>query len=108
MCRPMSMFEDTPVKGVGALGNPVSSSTREHTDTHPSAPHMHTLGDASDIGSGVSPVGRPVFSYTHTHTDEHSPLQPVSSPDVSPSDLGNLISQLAHQNIASQLKRYVG
>lgn len=45
------------------------------------------------------------------HTDEHSPRQPVSSPDASSSDLGNLITQLAYEigeNIASQLNRYIG
>ncbi|CAM4273024.1 unnamed protein product [Leuciscus chuanchicus] len=39
------------------------------------------------------------------------PRLPVSSPDVSSADLGNLISQLAHEigeNIASQLQRSVG
>ena len=109
--RLMSRVECTPVKGAGALGKPVLSSTRFHTDAHSPAPHMHRLGDASDIGSGVSPVGRPVFSYPHTHTDEHSPRQPVSSPEASSSDLGNLITQLAYEigeNTASQLTRSIG
>ena len=100
----------TPVRGAGALGKPVLSSTRVNTDAHSPTLPTHGLGYASDIESGVSPVGRPVFSYTHAHTDEHSPCQPVSSQDVSSSDLGNLITQLAHEigeNIASQLKRSV-
>ena len=102
--------ESTPVTGAGALGKSALSSTGVHTDAHFPAPHPRRLGYASDMGSGVSPVGRPVFSYTHTHTDEHSPRQPVFNPDVSSSDLGNLITQLAHEigeNIASQLKRSV-
>ena len=102
--------ESTPVRGAGALGKPALSSTGVHTDAHFPAPHARRLGYVSDMGSGVSPVGRPVFSYTHTHTDEHSPRQPVFNPDVSSSDLGNLITQLAHEigeNIASQLKRSV-
>ena len=56
-------------------------------------------------------MGRPVFSYPHTHTDEHSPRQPVSSPEASSSNLGNLITQLAYEigeNIASQLNGSMG
>ncbi|KAK0133537.1 hypothetical protein N1851_030956 [Merluccius polli] len=106
----MSRVESTPVKGAGALGRPVLSSTGVHTDAHSPTPHRHRLWDALDIDNGVSPVGRPVFSYTHIQTDEHSPRQPVSSPDASSSDLGNLITQLAYkigENIASQLNRSI-
>ena len=95
--RFMSRVEYTPVKGAGALGKPVLSSTHLHTDAHSPAPHMHRFEDASDIGSGVSPVGCPVFSHTHTHTDEHSPRQPVCSPEASSPDLGNLITRLAYE-----------
>jgi len=109
--RFMSREECTPVKGSGVLDRPVLSSTRLHTDEYSPAAHMRRLGDAPDIENGGSSVGRPVFSYTHVRTDEHSPHQPVPSPDVSSVNLGNLITQLAHEigeNIASQLQRSVG
>lgn len=98
-------MESTPVRGVHAIGNPVSSSTYMVTDSPTPTQHMSTLRNLPGIGRGGSAVGHPVTSFTHMHTDE------PPSPVVNTTDIGHLITQLAHQigeNIASQLHKSVG
>lgn len=97
--------EPTPVRGVHEIGNPVSSSTYLVTDLHTSTPHRPgpSLRNFPGIGRGVSAVRHPVSSFTRMHTDE------PPSPGVNTTDIGHLITQLAHQigeNIASQLNKF--
>lgn len=69
------------------------------------------MGDLSSIPVMiVSIVGHPVFSSTCTDTDIHPLRQPTSRPNMTSSDLGDLITQLAHQigqSIASQIQKPV-
>ncbi|KAL2087302.1 hypothetical protein ACEWY4_018361 [Coilia grayii] len=98
-------MESTPVRGVHGIGNPVSSSTYLVTDSPTPTQRMPSLRSFPGVGRSVNTVGRPVSSFTHMHNDE--PL----SPGVNTSELGHLITQLAHQigeNIASQLNKSVG
>ena len=56
-------MEQTPVRGVHEIGNPVSSSTYLVTDSHTPTPHRPSLRIFPGIGRGVSAVRHPVSSF---------------------------------------------
>lgn len=104
--------DSTPVRGIKTVGHPVLSSTRMHHDI--TSPHQQTPDPATNItgiGRGLSAV-RPRTSFsTHMHTDTSPIMQHKSSEDLSSPDLGNLITQLAHQigeSIANQIQKTAG
>lgn len=75
------------------------------TDLPTPKQRVPSLRDTPGIGRGVRTADRPASPFVHIHTDVPSGI------GVNTSDIGNLITQIAHQigeNIASQLQRSVG
>lgn len=102
----------TPVKGASTVGHPVLSSTRMHHDIiSPQHQTPNPVTSFASIGRGASAVRPHASSSSHMHADASSPMSLKANEDNSSPDLGNLITQLAHQigeSIVNQMQKTAG
>lgn len=106
--RGMFLGDLTPAKSVGIVGHPALSSTRMYhgviTPKHKPDPATNSAG----IVRGASAACPRTASSTDRHASTFSPIQHRSDEGIGSPDIGELITQLAHQigeSIANQMQR---